>query len=283
MAPAATSVMQVVPPAGPTAPDTAVNPPVLRQNLPDTPSAPASAEAAPPVSSLAQLSSTPGDSASRRPAAATPAPPTRIPPSETLLYRVYRGAISGDGKLEWHTDARQYRLQLEAQVPLLGTIFAQASQGGFDAAGLAPLRHTERRIGRSERALSFVHSTDGQDDHIAFSSQTGHAPLSAGTQDRVSWMVQLPALLEGAAAVQTGQQFVLQVASVQGEVQSWRFVVTETPAAGSTGLIKLVRQSDGLYDTRAEVWADPLHHHWLVHIRLQEARGDPLELVVLPF
>jgi hypothetical protein len=275
--------MQVVPPAGQTAPDTAANPPVPRPSLPDTPSPSASAETAPPVPSLARLNSTPGDSASSRPAATTPAPPTRIPPSETLLYRVYRGAISGDGKLEWHTDAHQYRLQLEAQVPLLGTIFAQASQGGFDAAGLAPLRHTERRIGRSERALSFVHSADGQDDHIAFSSQTGHAPLSAGTQDRVSWMVQLPALLDGAAtAVQTGQQFVLQVASVQGDVQSWRFVVTETPAAGSTGLVKLVRQSDGIYDTHAEVWADPQRHHWLVHIRLQESRGDPLELVALP-
>lgn len=215
--------------------------------------------------------------------AASELPPTRVPPSETIQYRVQRGSLSGDGLLDWRTDTQQYQLRLEASVPLLGTIFAQASQGGFDNAGLAPTRHTERRIGRSERALTFVRRSSGQGDHVAFSTRPETTPVRPGMQDRVSWMVQLPALLAALpAGAHIGQQLDIDVAGVQSDVQTWHFAVTEAPAPGEAGLIKLVRQNNGLYDTRAEVWADPRRHHWLVRVRLQESRGDPLELIARP-
>jgi hypothetical protein len=40
-------------------------------------------------------------------------------------------------------------------VPLLGTLIVQTSRrGGFDAAGLAPLRYTDKRLRRPERSAA---------------------------------------------------------------------------------------------------------------------------------
>lgn len=238
--------------------------------------APVTATAEPAASTTNLALATPRPAARPLPgsSSATPAP-TRIPPSETIRYDVRRGLLSGEGQISWQVSGSQYRLTLEAHMPVFGTIFMQTSQGGFDAAGLAPTRHTEQRLRRSEQALSMVRGPG--EGHVAFSTRTEQAPLSPGLQDRVSWMVQLPALLEGhPGALQAGQRFDIDVASVGGNVQVWHFDVVETRTA--EGLVKLVRHSDDPRATRAEAWADPRRHHWLVRVRLQESSGDPLEL-----
>ncbi|MEY8689462.1 MAG: DUF3108 domain-containing protein, partial [Leptothrix sp. (in: b-proteobacteria)] len=272
------------PTATPTTAETSADKPAK----PTTPPAEAAASASPiaetgataaaePAASTTSLAlATPRPAARPLPGSSSAAPaPTRIPPSETLRYDVRRGLLSGEGQISWQVSGSQYRLTLEAHMPVFGTIFMQTSQGGFDAAGLAPTRHTEQRLRRSEQALSMVRGPG--EGHVAFSTRTEQAPLSPGLQDRVSWMVQLPALLEGhPGALQAGQRFDIDVASVGGSVQVWHFDVVETRTAD--GLVKLVRHSDDPHATRAEAWADPRRHHWLVRVRLQESSGDPLEL-----
>lgn len=236
----------------------------------------ATAAAEPAASTTSLALATPRPAARPLPGSSSAVPaPTRIPPSETLRYDVRRGLLSGEGQISWQVSGSQYRLTLEAHMPVFGTIFMQTSQGGFDAAGLAPTRHTEQRLRRSEQALSMVRGPG--DGHVAFSTRSEQVPLTPGLQDRVSWMVQLPALLEGhPGALQAGQRFDIDVASVGGSVQVWHFDVVETRTAD--GLVKLVRHSDDPHATRAEAWADPHRHHWLVRVRLQESSGDPLEL-----
>jgi hypothetical protein len=232
-----------------------------------------------PAASMTSLAlATPRPAPRQLPGSGSAAPaPTRIPPSETLKYDVRRGLLSGEGQITWQVSGSQYRLTLEAHMPVFGTIFQQTSQGGFDAAGLAPTRHTEQRLRRSEQALSMVRNPQGGEGHVALSTRSEQAPLSPGLQDRVSWMVQLPALLEGhPGTLQTGQRFDIDVASVSGSVQVWHFDVVEARTA--EGLVKLVRHSDDPRATRAEAWADPRRHHWLVRVRMQESSGDPLEL-----
>lgn len=208
-------------------------------------------------------------------------PPTRVPPSETLQYRVTKGVLSGSGQLQWQVEGGRYRLSLDARVPMFGTIFSQSSRGGFDRAGLAPERHTEKRLRRSEQALSFVR--EGGETKLAFSSRTETVPLQTGTQDRVSWMAQLPALLQGSPEpLRPGWQRRMHVADVQGEVQDWLFIVVEVPPAGQGGLVKLIREPEGRFETRAEVWVDPQRHYWPVRVRLSEGRSDPLELIAQP-
>lgn len=197
------------------------------------------------------------------------------PPSVRLLYRMKKGPLAGTGQIDWQRDAGAYRMRLEARVPIFGQIFMETSEGRLDASGLAPLRHTERRIKRSERALSFVR--DQGVPRILFSAREGEEPLRPGAQDRLSWIAQLATRMATPPAGdwRPGSSLEMDVASTGGDVQRWVFTVQ---GQDSAGLWQLRREPDSPHDTRAEVWIDPRQHHWPVRIRLSEPSGDPLEL-----
>lgn len=203
--------------------------------------------------------------------------PSDLPPPVRVGYRLQRGRIEGQGTLRWSHDGLHYQLQLDSEVPLVGRLLRQSSEGGFDGCGLAPLRHTERRLGRSERALTFVRPPPGDTDHpgeLRASARAGHQPLRPGLQDRLSWLVQLAARLQAGAAA-PGDQVELHVAAVGGDVQHWRLSIV---AREPDGLLRLRREPEEAHDTRAEVWVDPARSHWPVRVELHEARGDPLLL-----
>jgi hypothetical protein len=215
--------------------------------------------------------------------------PTRVADPFTVRYRMKRGALAGEARLEWQHDGEHYQARLEAGVMLLGTVLAQHSRGGFDAAGLAPQRFTERRLRRAERAVNFARPAPGQRPRITFSARAGEAPWVAGVQDRLSWMMQLSAIAAGwpGRGPQVGDSISLHVAGPGGEVQHWVFSVAEVPAAaggaqvpaGAAGTaIRLVREPAGTYDTAVQVWLDPQRHFQPRRVRMAEARGEPLEL-----
>jgi hypothetical protein len=240
---------------------------------PDTePSAQPDAE--PHLLALATVSSTPLRGA---PAVAAAATTLTAPPSGRLLYRMKKGPLAGTGQIDWQRDADTYRMRLEARVPVFGQIFMETSEGRLDTSGLAPLRHTERRIKRSERAVSFVRDQDPP--RILFSARTGDEPLHPGAQDRLSWIAQLATRMAAPLAGdwRPGSHIEMDVASTGGDVQRWVFTVQ---GRDSAGLWQLRREPDSPHDTRAEVWIDPRQHHWPVRIRLSEPSGDPLELTL---
>jgi hypothetical protein len=207
-----------------------------------------------------------------------------LPPPVDVRYSLQRGRLRGDGLLSWRHDAQHYHLSLEGQVPLMGTLLRQTSEGGFDRCGLAPLRHTDRSLGRSERALSVLRpppgspmAEAGEAAELRFSGRSVARALEPGTQDRLSWVVQLALRLAGAVpGVEPGAPSIeLAVAAVGGDVQHWVFTLL---GREPDGLLHLRRESSGPYDTRAEVWVDPQRGHWPVRIELSEARGEPLRL-----
>ncbi len=218
-------------------------------------------------------------SALPEPRPAAPAGPTvHAPPPIRLDYKLHRGAIGGDARLDWRHDGRRYTLDLEGQLPLIGTLMHQHSEGGFDAAGLAPLRYTEKRLRRSERAVNFNRPADGQPGRITFSATTGEAPLRTGAQDRVSWMVQLAARLAGTQTLPAaGSRIEMDVASAGGDVQGWHFVLQGRAADGSWHWRRDTGEPDA---TQAEVWTDPGAGHWPRRVRLTERQGEPIELVL---
>lgn len=199
------------------------------------------------------------------------------PASARLTYRMKKGALAGTGQIDWRRDAGAYRMRLEARVAVFGRIFVETSEGRLDDSGLAPLRHTERRLKRSERAVSFVR--DQGPPRILFSAREGHEPLRPGAQDRLSWIAQLATRLAAPLAGdwRTGSRIEMDVASTGGDVQRWVFTVQ---GQDSTGLLHLRREPDGPHDTRAEVWTDPRQQHWPVRLQLSEPSGDPLELTL---
>lgn len=211
------------------------------------------------------------------------AAPTELPPSAQLVYAMSRGSISGRGELTWRLDAGHYELRLEGKVPVLGSILLQTSQGEIDRHGLAPRRHTERRIGRSERAVNFSRPPDGP-GRISFSASEAIEPLAAGTQDRVSWMPQLAARLtawnearDGHGAPPAGSVLGMDVASTSGTVRRWRFKVMDVT---DEGWVHLVREPEHEHDTRSEVWLDPARHGWPVKVVLSDPGGEALVLLL---
>jgi len=205
-----------------------------------------------------------------------PVYPTRIPPSTRLGYALQRGAATGFAVLDWQVDGDGYRLQLRSTMSQ-GRPVDRHSQGGFDAAGLAPLRLADRQRGRDVRAANFQRERGV----ISFSGPRWEWPLHDGAQDRLSWLVQLVAIAAAAPdALREGAALSMWVVGTRGAVSAWRFEVRGREPGGASGgeLWTLVREPGHPYDLRIELWLDPARGHWPVRLRqTQVPGGEPLE------
>lgn len=244
---------------------------------PPTPAAPDE----PPLQLAAATTASPSS-----PHVAEPPPTyrTRVPPSTLLLYELRRGALTGEGELRWQRSADGYELSIEGSV--FGfQVLSQASRGGFDVAGVAPLRFVDRRRGSDLRAANF------QRDRglITYSGSSAEYPLLAGAQDRLSWMVQLAAIVEAdPARWRPGEHVEMLVSGSRGDADVWTFTVTGRDAIDIVGArldraLALRREPRKPYDTRVDIWLDPGRHHLPARIRLSSDRGgDALEFVLRP-
>ena len=217
---------------------------------------------------------------SAEPGTQVPTYATQPAPPATLVYEMQRGGRTGRADLRWRPGGGRYELQLDAsgfgpQGP------GSASVGGFDAAGLAPERHVDRRRGRDQRAVNF--QRDG--GFISFSGPQLTHSLQPGAQDRLSWMLQLPAILQANPALSApGAQISLWVASARGESDVWTFTVqgSETldlPGGRVDAALRLLRRPLRPYDTQVEIWLDPARQHLPVQLLLAlRPGGEPTEL-----
>ncbi len=165
-------------------------------------------------------------------------------------------------------------------MPLVGTLIVQTSRGGFDAAGLAPLRYTDRRLRRSEQAANFQRAAGT----IAFSGAAPERPLRAGVQDRLSVMLQLAAIANAwSHPPAPGEALLIEVVGARGDAQVWSLRYegrqsVDTPD-GPVAALRFLREPEGPHDTRAEFWLDPARSHLPVKARLTDGNGDALELL----
>ncbi|RZU01102.1 DUF3108 domain-containing protein [Rivibacter subsaxonicus] len=242
----------------------------------EPPAAPeaASAPAAPAAASAAEP----------EPAAPPPVYRTRMPPAATISYRLSRGGVSGSGSLVWRPEAQGYSLRLEGKVPIVGTLITQNSRGSLEAAGLAPLRFTDKRLRRSEQAANFQRAGDGSGE-VTFSGSTNAVPLHRGTQDRLSVMVQLAAIAEAwGRPPAVGDHVLVHVVGARGDEAHWslRYEGTEgirTEGGETVQALKFLRESDSPHGTRAEFWLHPGHHHLPLKARLSDGNSEPFELL----
>lgn len=199
-------------------------------------------------------------------------------PSLHWQYRLQQDEQEGWARLHWQSAETEGRYQARLQRELAGRpLPAWRSEGGFDALGLAPIRFAEqRRAQQDSRALNFRR----EQGLISFSASPEQIPLPAGAQDRLSWMLQLAALLEGDSRLrQTGRRIQLPVAGVRGSLADWEFEVLgrqdlSLPVGTITGALHLRRAAPGLYEPDVEVWLDPARHH--LPVRLRHSQGDRL-------
>jgi len=193
---------------------------------------------------------------------------TQMPPAMTLHYDMRRGALSGTGDLEWRPTAKGYQARLEGRVAGF-SILTWASQGNFDTAGIAPMRFTDQRRGKSEQAANFQREAG----KISYSGPSTEYPLMDGAQDRLSWMIQVAAIAQAdPKRVAQGKRVAMFVTGARGDGDVWSFLVqgVEDVSTGSGNLraIKLLREPRKPHDTRVEVWLAPSLHYLPVRARL---------------
>ena len=211
-----------------------------------------------------------------------PVYPTRLAPSQSLSYQLRRGLLGGSAVLDWQRDepvgpGARYRMQLVARAAGL-VLLTQDSEGGIDAAGLAPRRFTDQRLRGSTRAANF----QPERGRITFSGPSVEHAWAPGVQDRLSWMLQLPAIVDANPRLAApGERITLAVIGARGDAAIWvfRFVAEEAVSAGAGEVraLKFIREPRKANDTQAEVWLDPARHHLPVRARI----GNPPDGEVL--
>jgi len=197
----------------------------------------------------------------------------QLPSSATLHYQVRRGFQRGTGQIRWVPAGDRYRLTLEAHVAGL-TLLMQTSEGDIGPHGLGPVRFLDRRARRSAQAANFRRD----DGRITFSGTGVEWPLLAGSQDRLSWMIQLA----GIAAAEPerlvdGGGITMVVVGARGDAGVWafRYAGRETieTVRGTVQAVKLVRAGRSAYDTSAEIWLDPERSYLPAHATLRNNAG----------
>jgi hypothetical protein len=255
-------------------------------------SAPVTVEEAAPAASAppaVAAASAPEVAAASVPAAsdaaqAPPAPPvyaTALPPAVQRRYRLERGLLWGTGVLRWQPGAGQYTASLTGDVAGIN-VLDWRSDGVLDAAGIAPERYVVRRRGRDAQAANFQRDAG----KLTFSGPTTEFPLVAGAQDRLSVLLQIPAIVAADPRRFTaGAGVRVFVTGSRADADVWTFKVegeqlVDGPA-GPVRALKLSREPRKQYDTRVEFWLDPAAHYLPVRARLSAAGGgEALELVL---
>ena len=228
------------------------------------------------------VASSPASAAAARDVAAgvvVPVYATRMPPPVTLQYELRSGLLGGIGELQWRPTRDGYSMQLTGRAAGL-SVMTQVSQGGFDAAGLAPVRFTDQRLRGAAQAANFRRDAG----IISFSGPSVQHPLAPGTQDRLSWMAQLAAVLEAQPAKAPLQRVVLRVVDARGDLSVWSFVNvgadTVLTGMGSKTTQKYLREATDPHEARVEVWVDPALHHLPARAVLRNAKGQGFELLL---
>jgi len=243
---------------------------------PAAPSASASSPGEPPVPGSALAATVPAGSRPPLVAAGEQPPPlyrTQLPPPATLHYEVRRGFLRGDGEIRWQPSGDGYRIVLEARVAGLA-LLTQSSEGGLDGNGLAPARFLDQRARRSAQAANFRRDVGT----ITFSGSGAEWPLLAGSQDRLSWMIQLAGIAAAEPQLLAdGGRITMVVVGARGDAGIWtlRYGGHESVETGHgpVAAIKLVREGRSAYDTSAEIWLDPERSYLPVHATLRSSSG----------
>ncbi len=200
---------------------------------------------------------------------------TQMPPPMLLRYEMHRGSLRGTGELAWRPQAGRYELKLDARIGPLA-LLSQSSTGGFDAAGMAPVRFTDQRLRKAVQAVNFQRDAG----KVSFSGPSTEYPLRPGMQDRLSWMVQLAAIISAEPTLRTtGAKVSVLVVGSQGDASVWAFrcmgVETLQLGAGETQALSYVREPRDPYDTSVKVWLDAARHYLPVRADTKAGPNDP--------
>lgn len=257
-------------------------------------SAPATDEASEAASTVAAASSSASSAASgvsshaaAQPTAQSVTPPAApgvkfsVPPSGELQYDTfYNGVRNQPGTIHWSSDGKtHYEMVVSVPLPFVGT-FSYSSHGHIDAFGLAPDQYIEKR-GHRPADFSIFNRTSKQ---IIFTKTPASLPLTDGSQDRFSMVMQLASLVRGDPSVYkpgvTRQFFVVDNDSGENwpiETIGDETIRTSQGFVSARHFMRLPRHDGDR--RRIDVWLAPSLGWLPVRIMQTEPNGTEIELV----
>lgn len=203
---------------------------------------------------------------------------TKMPPPMTMTYEVRRGFLRVKGEARWRPVEGAYRVELEAKLGGI-TALSQTSEGGFDAAGLAPVRFVDKRLNRTNAA-----NFQREANKITFSGNPAELPIPAGAQDRLSYLFQLAAVLSAEPELAApGGTVAMFVVGARADAAVWvlRFVASEfvDTVDGAVRAAHFTRDARGPYDSTIDVWVDPARYYLPVRAK-QRSGTDEIDLLL---
>ncbi|MCA6215454.1 DUF3108 domain-containing protein [Ideonella sp. B7] len=204
--------------------------------------------------------------------------PLPVMPPLQLVYAAQKGGATGQARLGWQPRPEGAGYRLSWSLALDGReVQSWLSQGRLGSTGVEPLRMVEQRRGRDVAAVNFQRDKD----LVTFSGPSGALPMTAGAQDRASWLVQVPVLAQVMSShwAPGRATLSLEVYTVRGEGQRWRFEVAEAvtlPGPDGQPLRCWLLRREPLmpYDSRIEVWLARDHAMVPVQLRMTPVPGD---------
>jgi hypothetical protein len=251
----------------------AAPPEVLRPAIVDTPEAvadpgiPAASTTAPP----------PSPAPTTAQAEAVPLYAAALPPPFEAEFRLRRGALAGRATWSYAAGADSYQLSLQTRV-LGREVGHLRSEGRPGPTGLEPRRFVEGRRGRDQRAVNFQREAAG--GRISFSGPAVELPLPPGVQDRLSWLLQLAAIVDADPALrERGAEVSMWVVGPRGDADVWTFVVGGLePVSRAEGAdqpaLALRRDPRRAWDTEVRIWLDPAARHLPLRAAWRNAGPD---------
>ena len=205
----------------------------------------------------------------------------QVPASTTLNFDVKatRKGVSlpATSTLRFTQDGQAYDARMDIKAMFVGTR-TQTSKGLLDpSGGLQPLRFGDKN--KSEQAAHFDRTR--QPPVLRFSANTPDAPLLALSQDRLSVLFQLAAMLGGEPDRWTAGSTVVVHTAGPRDADMWQFKVGATEQlslpAGNLAAVHLVRTPMHAYDNQVEIWLAPSLGHLPVRVLWTQANGDSVD------
>ena len=209
-----------------------------------------------------------------------------LPAATEISYLLRQMGQEGTARLSWQPQSSGgYQLSLERELAgrALPTL---RSEGETGSQGLAPSRYAQQRDGRDTRATNFRRD----EGVISFSASAEQFALTPGLQDRLSWWLQLAAVIAAAPArYPPGSSLSLNVVGLRGEAREWVFeVVGPEPVVLADGLslspaaLHLRRPPLGAYGGGIEVWLAPDRDYLPIRVRVGQQDERGWELLLRP-
>ncbi|HEU4621733.1 MAG TPA: DUF3108 domain-containing protein [Burkholderiaceae bacterium] len=216
-----------------------------------------------------------------------------LPPPGTAQYdaegRMKNGVFYGNGRIRFLRDGARYRIEQQATLNLLMfelKLQNATSDGDITATGLAPSRYVEQVRNRAPVATNF-NRAPGQNT-ITFSASTREFPLAAGTQDRISVLLQLAGWLRSnPGRIAPGDQLTVVLAGTRS-VEPWVFQTigeeSVSTRAGTFAAWHFQRPPrPDSNDPRIDIWLSAQVAWYPVRIVYTERNGNTVDLVLRGF